>query len=161
MRLGGRWLLGGRGPSGSWLWRLHCVTRLRGDVRGRRWLRGGRVGIVRPLLLLKIDWFVYYSIAAHNCLWGGVSARLRCWRRLVGLGGHLGGNFGGHDWTSLGGWLSCMITGPHTSNTEVRRSFSLITIGSQEVRGVVKLSSQLLFFFLLFVLLTHFVKMFL
>lgn len=160
-RLGGRWLLGRCGPSGSRLRGLRSVARLRGDVRRWRRLCGGGVRIVRPLLLLKVDWFIHYSVATHHCLWGGVSARFGGWCRLIGLGGHLGGSFGSHAWTSLGGRLSCVITAPCTTNAEVCGSFSFISIWSEEVRGVVKLSSQLLFFLLLFVLLTDFVKMFL
>ena len=155
-RLGGRWLLRGCGPSGSWLRGLHCMTRLRRNVRGRSWLCGGGIRIIRPLLLLKVDWFIHYSIATDDCLWGSVSARLGCGCGLVWLGGHLGGKFRSHCWTSLGGRLSCVITG---TNAEVCGFFSLIAIWSQEVRGVVKLSPQFLFFLLLFVLLTDFVKM--
>lgn len=164
-RLGGRWLLGGCGPSGGrlrGLLLLHSVAGFRGNVgRGCR-LRGGRVRIVWPsLLLLKADWLIHYSVATDNCLWSGVSAWLggRC--RLVGLGGHLRGSFRGHAWTSMGGRLSSVITGPHTINTEVSGALSLISIWAKEVRGVVKLSSQLLLLLLLLVLLTHFIKMFL
>ena len=129
-RLGGRWLLGGCGPSGGRLRGLCSVARLGGDVRRRCRLCGGRVRIVWPLLLLKVDWFIHNSVATHDRLWGGVSARFggRC--RLIGLGGHLGGNFGSHAWTSLGGRLSCMITGPRTTNAEICGSFSLISIWS-------------------------------
>ena len=166
--LGGRWLLGGRGPSGGrlrgLLLLLPSVAGLGGNVgRGRR-LCGGRVRIVRPsllLLLLKADWLIHYPVATDNCLWSGVSAWLGGWCRLTGLGGHLRGSFGGHAWTSMGGWLSSVIAGPHAINAEVSGALSIISIWAKKVRGVVKLSSQLLLLLLLFVLLTHFIKMFL
>ncbi len=161
-RLGGRWLLGGRGPSGGRLrGLLHSMAGLGGGVwRGSR-LRGGGVRIVRPSLLLKADWLIHYSIATDDCLWGGVSAWFggRC--RLIGLGGHLRGCFGGHAWTPVGGRLSGVITGTHAINADVCGALPLISIRAEKVRGVVKLSSQLLFLLLLLVLLTHFIKMFL
>ena len=165
--LWGRWLLGGRGPSGGrlrglLLLLLPSVAGLGGNVgRGRR-LRGGRVRIVRPsLLLLKADWLVHYPVATDDCLWSGFSAWLGGWCRLIGLGGHLRGSFGGHAWTSMGGRLSSVITGPHAINAEVSGALSIISIWVKKVRRVVKLSSQLLLLFLLFVLLTYFIKMFL
>jgi hypothetical protein len=63
----------------------------------------------------------------------------------------------------VGGWLSGVITGPHAINADVCGALSLISISiwAEKVRGVVKLSSQLLFLLLLLVLLTYFIKMFL
>lgn len=159
-RLGGRWLLGGCGPPGGRLRGLHSMAWLRRDVRWWGRLRGGGVRIVL-LLLLKVDWFVHYSIATHDCLWCCVPAWFGGRSRFIWLGGHLGGSFGGHAWTPMWGRFSCVITGPHTINAEVRGSLSLISVRSKEVRRVIKLSSQLLFLLLLLVLLTHFVKMFL